>query len=499
MTDASRPTRTPTGRRGTATTVDTAERGGPIRLPSLTLEVETALTERGLDIEQCVRMGFTSAEVRGSDDWIAIPTMRGDRAVRWKYRRVNKVEGEANFLQDRDGEQCVWNVDALHDLSLAGHPLVITEGELDTVAAIQSGIVRTVSLPNGSTIPSGMDTSAWIDEILEALPKTEQIIIATDADEPGEKAMRELAVRLGAGRCRYMTYPHGCKDLNDAAKLYGQRGVVESYNRARWCKVEGVFRMSELPDVPEPEALTTGISGMGEHYLVRPGDFCVMTGIPGHGKSTFANDLACRMAERHGWSIGFASFEQSPKIDHRRALRTWFNGKPAHQQTAQELQDADEWIDKRFGFVVPDDDVDATLDYVIEKCASMVVRYGCKMIVIDPWNELDHERGRDQTMTEYVNGAIRRFKRFARTFDVHLVIVAHPTKLSRQNDGKLPMPSLYDISDSAAWANKADVGIIIHRDEARTIVKVAKSRYHDKIGKPGQVELTFSPHNNRFC
>jgi twinkle protein len=257
--------------------------------------------------------------------------------------------------------------------------------------------------------------------------------------------------------------------------------------------------MSELPDVPEPEALYSGIGGLAEHYRVRRGDFCVMTGIPGMGKSTFANDLACRMAWQHHWPVGFASFEQSPKVDHRRALRTWFNSKPAHQQTRDELAKADAWIDEWFGFIVPDDDAEATLDYVMECSASMVVRFGIKMLVIDPWNELDHERPRDMTMTEYVNVAIRRFKRFARRFDVHLVIVAHPTKLQKDKDSKLPMPSLYDISDSSAWANKADIGLIVHRDENRTLVRVAKSRYHDRIGTPGEASLTFSPFNNRFC
>lgn len=499
MTDASKSTSTPTGQRGIATTAGTRAHGGPNRLHVLTLEAEEALGERGLDVEACVRMGMVSATVHGTDDWIAIPTTRNGAVVRWKYRRIHKAEGLPNFVQDKGGEQCVWNVDVLSDTTLNDQPLILTEGEFDTVAAIQAGYPRTVSLPNGSTIPQGMESSAWIDEILEKVPATSQIIIATDADEPGEKAMRDLAVRLGAGRCRYMTYPRGCKDLNDAAKRYGSRAVTECVNRARWCKVTGVFRMSELPDQPEPEALFSGIPGLAEHYRVRRGDFCVMTGIPGHGKSTFANDLACCMVHQHNWPVGFASFEQSPKIDHRRALRTWFGGKPAHQQSTKELAAADDWIDEWFGFIVPDDEEDASLDWVMERAASLVVRYGVNMMVVDPWNELDHDKPRDMTMTEYVNAAIRRFKRFARRFDVHLVIVAHPTKLARQSDGKLPMPSLYDISDSAAWANKADIGLIVHRDEMQTIVKVAKSRYHDLIGTPGQAELTFSSFNNRFC
>ncbi len=72
-----------------------------------------------------------------------------------------------------------------------------------------------------------------------------------------------------------------------------------------------------------------------------------------------------------------------------------------------------------------------------------------------------------------------------------VIVVAHPTKLKKE-DGKMPIPSLYDISDSAHWSNKADVGIIIHRkDEVETLIRIAKSRYHQEIGKPGDISARY--------
>jgi twinkle protein len=66
-------------------------------------------------------------------------------------------------------------------------------------------------------------------------------------------------------------------------------------------------------------------------------------------------------------------------------------------------------------------------------------------------------------MTEYVGRAIKALKRFARKFQVHLIVIAHPTKSTKDGDGKYRMPTLYDISDSANWYNKCDLGIIVHR------------------------------------
>ena len=65
------------------------------------------------------------------------------------------------------------------------------------------------------------------------------------------------------------------------------------------------------------------------------------------------------------------------------------------------------------------------------------------------------------------------------------------------------MPTLYDISDSAHWYNKPDVGLIIHPKKsedgrAYTAVCIQKSRYHDKIGHPGEVALIYVSQTGRF-
>ena len=92
--------------------------------------------------------------------------------------------------------------------------------------------------------------------------------------------------------------------------------------------------------------------------------------------------------------------------------------------------------------------------------------------------------------------AIKELKRFARKFDVHLIVVAHPTKMTAGEE-----PGLYSISDSAHWANKADVGMVIHKDDPQDVlakISVRKSRYHDQIGKPGTVYAKYNPDSRRF-
>jgi len=65
-------------------------------------------------------------------------------------------------------------------------------------------------------------------------------------------------------------------------------------------------------------------------------------------------------------------------------------------------------------------------------------------------------------------------------------------KMRRREDGSLPVPGLYDISGSANFANKADFGIVVHRDlkTGRTTISVRKCRFKH-LGKIGDAELEY--------
>lgn len=447
------------------------------------------LEARGLDLELIERHGVSSRGPLGADT-IAIPYLRGGQQVGTKYRTV---AGEKRFAQEPGSAQILYNRDCLSDATLDGLPIVITEGEIDCWTALQCGYPRSVSVPAGAPQTEVGERSsakyAFVDD-MPPIADDSTIILAVDGDEPGSALRADLALRLGARRCKWLKYPVGCKDLNDVLQRYGQRGVVETINRAQWI-VGNVYRMSDIPPVPEAVPHDSGFPGLHEHYLLRVGDLSIVTGIPSHGKSSFVGDLACRMALRHKWPVCFASFEQSPTLDHRRMLRTWYGGGLAKSLDMRTIEEADRWIDERFSFVVPDDDSYPTLAWVMERFAASALRFGTRMFVLDPWNELEHDRPNGVSLTEYVGTALRDFKAFARKYEAHMVVVAHPAKLRREPSGKYPIPSLYDISDSSHWYNKADVGVVVHREEGETTIRIAKSRYHDQIGKPGDVKVKY--------
>lgn len=486
---------------GFATTAAASKVGSAILMPFQDRHL-AALEERALDPELMVRLGVGASNRLGGN-CIGIPYFDKSQRVATKYRTIT---GEKRFTQDAGGAQILWNVDCLRNETLTKAPLVITEGELDAMSAIQAGYLRTVSVPGGApSTPNegqGGKQYQYLEEAAQLLRDVHEIILAVDGDAPGANLLHDLGLRLGRQRCKWVRYPEGSKDLNDVLMKEGTEGVQKLLREAEWIRVEGVFRMGDLPPAVPGQAFDCGMVGLSDHYRLRRGDFCVVTGLPGHGKSSFVNEVCCRMAMQHGWNTLWASFEQSPTVDHRRALRSFYAGRREIEMNGLELQDADGWIEKHFSFMVPAEDDDVDLKWVLDRAAAGIIRYGANIVVIDPWNEMDHNRGADQTMTEYVGYAIKQFRKLAKKYQVHLIVVAHPAKMLRDKNGKYPVPGLYDISDSANFANKADMGIVIHREtltgSSPTKIRVVKSRYHNAIGRPGEIEGVWDDTRTRY-
>jgi twinkle protein len=427
--------------------------------------------------------------------------------VNEKYRAPKK-----KFWQRAGGRKTFWNSDALDDPALeAGHQaLIITEGEIDALTAIDCGFPLSVSVPDGAPpVPEGEkpDELGPIDhgsdhagkyEFLwnnrDRLRSVKRFIIATDGDRPGQRLAAELVRRLSASRCLFVEYPPGCKDLNDVAVLHGKEAVAAVLNAAKQYPVRGLYRLSDYPDREPLFTFSTGWWTVDNHLQLFAGEFMVVTGIPGHGKSTWVLNLLCNAASLHGWKTALFSPEM-PTVPHLRdKLRRIRGGS---------ILEADNFIDEYFRFIDSDptgrEDVEFDLGWIIDKATDAVLRDGIRVMVIDPWNEVEHARRRDEAVTDYIGRGIRALKRFARLYDVAVIVVAHPTK-EVGRDGKGRPPTLYDIEGSAHWFNKCDHGIVVDRPNAHVdeaVLRVAKVRFEES-GTKGEIRLRFDRQTGRF-
>jgi twinkle protein len=457
---------------GTATTTDAVTKAANSMTGMLSEEHEKWLETRGLDLEVVTRYGLYTDRQSQDGRELVIPYRRNGDVINRKYRGPQK-----RFRQDAGAPRSFWNEDVLRDTSLSGEPLVITEGELDALAAIQAGFQRSISVPDGAG--SNLD---FLGEIWPLLKDAHQVILAGDGDEPGRKLNAELARRFGAARCAWVAYPEGAKDLNDILRLKGEASAAEAIRSARPYPIKGLYKLSYYADIPAPTTFETGWITLNPHLLVWRGEFIVITGIPGHGKSRFALELLCSLALAHGHRSVIASFEMRIMPYVRDVLREHYCNKQAKDLQLADKQAADQWIEKTFCFIDQDpreEQEEATIDWLLEKAGDAVVRYGVNWFLLDPWNQVEHKRQRGESEADYQGKAIAALKRFARSYDCGVIVVAHPTKDVKLPSGEIRQPTLYDISGSSHWFNAADHGVVVGGDtttDVREIV-VQKSRY----------------------
>ncbi|MEM9286756.1 MAG: bifunctional DNA primase/helicase [Pseudomonadota bacterium] len=375
--------------------------------------------------------------------------------------------------------QVFWNEEAITDPNvLSGeNPLVITEGVLDAVAAIEAGYPYAVSLPFGATLPrkddqdgfdpdnDGKFTLLW--ELQDQLKKIKRFVLAVDGDEAGKNLYRQLVERLGAERCRFVSYPDGCKDLNDVLEQRGGRAVLRVIHEAKQHPIKGLYDYDHIPEYPELEKLSTGFKHLDPLFPLVKGALTVLTGWPNHGKTSLLEALVAHQIGEQDRVLTLASFETPAKPQLIRQIAKAIIRKNKSKWTAEDKQRAHLAMKKNLKFIVAEQDSDDafTLDDLLEAARVSVVRDGAEIIILDPWNDMDHPRHPNETLTEYVSRAIRTTKRFARQYNVAFIIVAHPSK--PPFNAKPRPASLYDISDSAHWQNKADLGGSYYRPNLR--------------------------------
>lgn len=436
------------------------------------------LQNRGIPSDLAARLGITAGS-KGEAQWLSIPYRLDGQIVNRKHRRID----EKQHSMDKGGKLCLWNAEVLTGVG----EVIITEGEFDALAVMAAGFERVVSVPNGAPAeriddPVNANRYSFLWEHEAALKGIENFVLATDGDKPGRALAHDLAAILGPERCKFIEYPEGCKDLNEVLVSHGEREVVRLIVEAKPFPVAGIYSMSDFPEAQELRAMDTGIEALDPFMSLVLGSFTVFSGYSNMGKSTVMNTIVAHCLSRNV-PVCIASFETAPKPILRDGIARAmigcsFDQFPRHP----ERQAAYEVIEKRLSVIsnAMDDDTDIDLEQYLELCRVAVVRHGAKLIILDPWNEIEHKRQHDETETDYIGRAIRALKRFARRYNVALWVVAHPTK----PQGKSGPPGLYDIAGSANWANKADYGLIYHRPD-KTINQGTLSVVKVRMGFPG--------------
>jgi len=418
----------------------------------------------------------------------------GDQLINVKYR-----DGRKNFKLYKGAEKIFYNINSIIGYESA----IIVEGEMDVLAMHEAGIKNVISVPNGATLNS--NNLEYLDNCIDYLEDKTKIILAVDADEPGQALKQEFIRRLGAETC-YLVDFKDCKDANDYLLKYGKEELRFVVDRCQPVPLEGVSTLKDIEDELKDfvkngfkPGFQIGIENFDKIFSTYTGQFITVTGIPSSGKSDFVDQMCVGYNSNYGWKTAFASPENQPTFLHAHKLmrKVWQDMPSASDIGNDKWNQVADHVNDNFFFI----DMDKySLEAVLRKGAELVKRKGIKCLVLDPFNKIRDVNASSDDVNRYTLEYLQKIEVFAKKYDVLVIIVAHPTKMYKDKDGKIEEPTMYSIKGGGEWYDASYHGLLVHRDyEAKTVkAKVLKVKFQNLGENGAEAHFTWERRSGSF-
>ena len=470
----------------------------PIKIVQPGTKVEGWFETRGISKQTLSDLKITEGpewmpQTGKTENVIKFNYFMGDQLINVKYR-----DGRKNFKLFKGAEKVFYNIN-----SIVGYEYcVIVEGEMDVLALHEAGITNAISVPNGATLNT--NNLEYLDSCIDYFEDKEKIILAVDDDEAGQALQSELIRRLGSEVCFIASF-EDCKDANEYLVKHGKEKLSQRITGAKPVPLENVTTFRDIEDEVTDfvrngfkPGFQVGLENFDQIFSTYTGQFITVTGIPSSGKSDFVDQMVVGYNQNYGWKTAFASPENQPTYLHAHKLmrKTW-QGMPTESDIGSDRwnQIADHCNSNYYHI----DMERYTLDAVLKKSAELVKRKGIKCLVIDPYNKVRDVGGSDD-VNRYTMEYLQKIEIFAKKYDVLVFIVAHPTKMYKDKDGKIEEPTMYNIKGGGEWYDASYHGILVHRDyEAKTVkAKVLKVKFQNLGENGAEAHFKWEPKSGCF-
>ena len=386
----------------------------------------------------------------------------GDVLINKKYRSASK-----KFTQVSGTKAIFYNINA----SIGQDIVYIVEGEFDVLAMHQCGYKNTISIPNGAND----NDDFWIN-CEKYLQDVKRFYICTDNDDKGEVVSEKIAQRLGRYRCERVLFKN--KDANGDL-LEGETVLSQSIQESKKYPASGTHTVDDLiDDIMElhekgmPETIFPKDSSFGDLkniFSVMRGHLCVATGIPSHGKSNFVEWYVMNLMKDYDLKASFFSPEHHSMALHQTTFIEKFYGKnffidnPGLPRVSkEEIQRYKRWANEKLYITSPDKGEFPTWGWLLEKFKEQMFIYGVDIFVIDAFNKLEFDKSTDGELSK-IKRVLTQLTMFAQMNNIIIFLVAHPTKMQKNEADIYVKPTLYDVSGSADFRNQTHDGFTIYR------------------------------------
>jgi twinkle protein len=471
----------------------------PKQFDEVSTNVETWFGTRGISKQTLKDLQVTEGkefmpQTGKQENTIQFNYFMGDQLINVKYR-----DGRKNFKLYKGAEKVFYNIN-----SIVGYDTcVIVEGEMDVLALHEAGIKNAISVPNGATLNN--NNLDYLDNCIDYFDDKTRIVLAVDADEPGQMLQRELVRRLGAEVC-YLIDFNGNKDANDFLLEHGADALRNAIHTARPVPLENVSTLKDVEDELRDfvkngfkPGYQVGLKNFDQIFSTYTGQFITVTGIPSSGKSDFVDQMVVGYNNNYGWKTAYASPENQPVYLHAHKLmrKHWQDMPNVGDIGNDKWQQVTDHVNDNYFFI----DMDKySLEAVLRKGAELVKRKGIKCLVLDPFNKIRDIDAKSDDVNRYTMDYLAKIEAFCKKYDVLTFIVAHPTKMYKTQDGKIEEPTMYNIKGGGEWYDASYHGLLVHRDyEAKTTkVKVLKVKFQNLGENGAESHFTWEPRSGSF-
>ena len=416
--------------------------------------------ERAIGQHSLIQLGITEEkqyqpQLKKECSNIVFNYFEGDTVVNKKYRSAQK-----NFTQTAGGKSIFYNIN-----SVVGESEVwIVEGEFDVLALHHIGIKSAISVPNGAN-----DNDEYWKNSEKYLKDVKKFIIGVDNDTKGNELKDKIAHRLGRWRCEFVEWQN--KDANGDL----QKGVLKQsvLNRNKF-PVSGTVTISDLkneifdfynnglPETIKPKAEC--FKDINSFFSLMRGHLCTVTGIPSHGKSEFTEWYVMNLVKDFKMKASFFTPEHAPFALHQTRFIPKAIGKPFWKSQDNRITPIDieryvAWADQKIYYTMPNSGEVADWSWILDTFKQQMFSYGVDIFVIDAFNKVVGASEKKD-----IDAVLTRLTMFAQTNNVIIMLIAHPTKMRKEEDNTFSVPTLYDVSGSADFRNQTHDGYVIHRD-----------------------------------
>lgn len=251
------------------------------------------------------------------------------------------------------------------------------------------------------------------------------------------------------------------------------------------------------------------VPDIDDKFKPKKGEVTLLTGIGNYGKSSFKRWYQVFRVVSYGEKFATFSPEDNPPEEYYHDLVEILLGcdctpRNPRRPNVDIYQRAYDFITEHFFYIYPKNS-EPTPAYIKQVFLELIIKEKVDGCDIDPFNQMSNNyqgfAGRDK----YLEFVLTDFARFAVLNDVYFWIVAHPTKLPKQQDGNYPCPEVFDVADGAMWNNKMDNILVYHRPLAQTDPQNPMCEFHSKkirrqktVGKKGMSSFEMNFPTRRY-